>query len=213
MVLTHSHSHIRAVLFDLDGVLIDSFDAWYHQFQDALRHFKFEPISEKVFRQHWGRSTADDVHTFMPGVRISEVRQYFQDHYEECMPFLKTAPHARDVLRELRTLGLRLGCVTNSHRVIVLSIMSHLELGEFFDAVVTADDVARPKPAPDMLLKICRRLDVMPREAVFVGDTETDLIAGEAAGCTVIGYRNDTAECVTDLRELSIWFVRKDSGV
>lgn len=213
MVLRLSHARIRAVLFDLDGVLIDSFDAWYRQFQDALKHFGFEPISEQVFRQHWGRSTADDVKTFMPGISVSEVRQYFQDHYEEYLPFLKTAPYLRDVLHELKQYGLRLGCVTNSHRLIVGNIMVHLQLGEFFDALITADDVSRPKPAPDMLVQICRRLNVRPREAVFIDDTETDLIAGEAAGCLVIGYRNGAAESVTDLRDLSIKIGKKVNGV
>ena len=211
--LIRSHRHIRAVLFDLDGVLIDSYDVWYHQFQDALRYFGFQPISETIFRQHWGRSTADDVRTFMPGVSVNEVRQYFQDHYEEYMPFLKTAPHARDVLYELRELGLRLGCVTNSHRMIVQDIMVHLALGEFFDAVMTADDVAKPKPAPDMLVQICRRLNVTPQEAIFVGDTVTDMTAGEAAGCCVIGYRNNKKECITDLQQLSVWIKENVTGV
>ena len=213
MPLIRSHRHIRAVLFDLDGVLIDSYDAWYHQFRDALRYFGFQPISETVFRQHWGRSTADDVRTFMPGVRVNAVRQYFQDHYEEYMPFLKTAPHVRDVLYELRELGLRLGCVTNSHRVIVQDIMGHLALGEFFDAVMTADDVVRPKPAPDMLVQICEKMNIMPHEAAFVGDTETDMMAGEAAGCFVIGYRNDKGECITNLNELSVWIKENVIGV
>ena len=89
----------------------------------------------------------------------------------------------------------------------------HLALGEFFDAVMTADDVVKPKPAPDMLVQICRGLKIMPHEAVFVGDTETDMTAGEAAGCFVIGYRNDKNECITSLQELSFWIKENVTGV
>lgn len=192
------------MLFDLDGVLVDSFDAWFHQFQDVLRHFGFEPISEEVFRRHWGRSTEDDVNTFMPGIAVDAVRQYFHDHYDEYMPYLMITPHAHEVLKELKNLGLQLGCVTNSHRRIVQHILAYLRMGELFDAVITADDVKRPKPAPDMIVQICRRLNVMPQHAVFIGDTDTDSRAGLAAGCRVIGYRFGNGERVMDLTELPV---------
>lgn len=193
---------IKAVLFDLDGVLVDSFYAWFHQFQDVLRHFGFEPISEAVFRHHWGRSTKDDVNTFMPGVGVEAVRKYFHDHYDEYMPYLKITPHAHEVLQELKHLQLRLGCVTNSHQKIVRCILAYLHMDESFDAVITADDVRRPKPAPDMIIQICKRLNVTPKHTVFIGDTETDTRAGIAAGCRVIGYRRGEGERVMDLTEL-----------
>ena len=195
---------VKAILFDLDGVLVDSYEAWFHQFQDVLRHFGFEPVSEEVFRLHWGQSTEHDVNTFMPGVAVDAVRQYFHDHYDEYMPYLKTTPHALRVLEQLKSLGLNLGCVTNSHRIIVQNILRHLHMDRLFDVVITADDVIRPKPAPDMLVETCRRLDVMPRHAIFIGDTDTDFRAGAAAGCRVIGFRTTKGERIMDLEELPI---------
>jgi HAD superfamily hydrolase (TIGR01509 family) len=195
---------IKAVLFDLDGVLVDSYDAWFHQFQDALRHFGFEPICEEVFRLHWGQSTEHDVNTFMPGVAVDAVRQYFHDHYDEYMPYLKTTPYAHRVLKQLKCLGLMLGCVTNSHRIIVQHILHYLRMDRLFDVVITADDVIHPKPAPDMLVETCKQLDIMPQHALFVGDTDTDFRAGTAAGCRVIGFRNGEGERIMDLDELLI---------
>lgn len=195
---------IKAVLFDLDGVLVDSYDAWFHQFQDVLRHFGFDPISEKVFRRHWGQSTEHDVNTFMPGVAVDAVRQYFSDHYAEYMPYLRTTPHAHEVLAKLKCLDLRLGCVTNSHRMIVQHILTHLSMDKLFDAVITADDVERPKPAPDMLERICSGMNIMPQHAVFVGDTDADFRAGTAAGCIVIGFCTGSGDQIMDLRELPV---------
>ncbi len=181
--------NIKAILFDLDGVLIESFAAWFHQFNDTLKYFGHQPISEGKFRRHWGQSTEDDVRIFMPERTLNEVRQYFSDHHEEYAAHLKVNPATRDVLKELRKMKLKLGCVTNSHRSIVKQILRRLKLIKFFQVIVTADDVKKPKPAPDMLLNACKRLKVSPAQTIFLGDTKTDLIAGKLAGCIVIGYK------------------------
>ena len=180
---------IRAVLFDLDGVLIESFVAWFHQFNDTLKYFGHKQVSKKTFRKHWGQSTKDDVRIFMPERSVDEVRQYFADHYHEYSRYLKVNPNAKDILGELKRMGLRLGCVTNSHRDIVQTILSDTRLKRFFQVVITADDIENPKPAPDMLLVACKLLKVSPAQTVFLGDTKTDLIAGKLAGCIVVGYR------------------------
>ena len=60
------------------------------------------------------------------------------------------------------------------------------------------------KTRPDMLVEICRRLNIVPQHAVFVGDTDTDFKAGTAAGCKVIGFRAGSGECIKDLTELPV---------
>lgn len=193
--------HARAVLFDLDGVLIDSYRAWFHQFNDTLQHFGHEPISENVFRKHWGQSTEEDVRIFMPERTVAQVRKYFSDNFDEYVSYLAVNPLARDTLNQLRAMRLKLGCVTNSHRMIVNKILRGTKLKEFFNVVITADDVKNPKPAPDMILRACQRLHVEPRETIFLGDTKTDVQAGKRAGCVVVGYKMKSAPAIKNLMQ------------
>ena len=199
---------IRAVLFDLDGVLVDSYNAWFQQFQGALRHFGYAPVSEKEFRKHWGRSTDHDVETFMPGRTTEEVKGYFFDHYHEYAKYLRLQPGARHILRLVKKLGPRIGCVTNSHRPIVNQTLAHFQLADYFETVVTADDVPEPKPAPAMIRYACRNLAVRTEQTLFLGDTPTDAQAAGRAGCVFVGYRFNGALRVEGHEEFAHLLVR-----
>ncbi len=192
---------IEAVLFDLDGVIVDSYQAWFHQFQHALIHFGHDAVSEQEFRKHWGQSTDHDVRIFMPERTVDEVKGYFFDHYSEYVKYLNIEADADRSLLLVKELGLKDGCVTNSHRPIVEKTLAHLGLSCHFDAVVTADDVILPKPAPEMLLKACVGLGVNPEHTVFLGDTPTDELAAQNAGCIFIGYGIDTEHQISNHRE------------
>jgi len=181
--------NIKAVLFDLDGVLIDSYPGWFRLFNDALNHFGFEQITEMTFRKHWGQSTEEDVRIFMPGKTVDQVRTYFQKHFPQYLSYLKVNPMAMRTLHALSELGLKLACVTNSHRKIVLEILDIYRLAGYFEIILTVDDVKNPKPAPDILLEACRLLGVELNQALFIGDTLIDKKAGDRAGLFFVGYR------------------------
>ena len=193
---------ICAVLFDLDGVLINSFTSWYHLFNRTLRHFGYEPITQQVFSAHWGQSTDEDVRIFMPRQKVDEVKQFFSNHYKEYIQFITLNPSAHEVLKKIKVLNLKLGCVTNSHRDIVEEILRTKHIQPFFQAVITADDVTEPKPAPEMLLKACVQLQAAPAHTVFCGDTPTDMQAGKDAGCIVIGYETPGTIQVNSLNDV-----------
>jgi phosphoglycolate phosphatase/pyrophosphatase PpaX len=193
--------NIKAVLFDLDGVLIDSYHAWYRQFNDALKHFGHKPIPERVFRHHWGQSTEEDVRIFMSERTPDQVRRYFSRHFDDYVHYVRVNPLAHDTLKKLCAMRLKLGCVTNSHRSIVKKILKNAHLEKFFAVVVTADDVKNPKPSPDMIVHACQRLRVEPGETLFLGDTTTDVQAGKRAGCVVIGYNMKSVPAVKHLKQ------------
>jgi HAD superfamily hydrolase (TIGR01509 family) len=199
---------IKAVLFDLDGVLVDSYHAWFRQFQAALLHFGYAPVSEVEFRKHWGQSTDHDVATFMPERTTVEVKKYFFDHYGEYVEYLKLQPDAKRILRCVREQDLRIGCVTNSHSPIVSQTLAHFRLSDFFESVVTADDVEQPKPAPAMIRKACTYLRVRPGQTLFIGDTLADVQAAHSAGCVFVGYGIDSALRVEDHRQFAVLLAR-----
>lgn len=193
---------VQAVLFDLDGVLVHSYDAWFELFNDTLEHFKFPRITEAVFRRHWGQSTEEDVRIFMPGRTVDEVRGFFLGNFRSYLQHIACDPDAVPVLKELRDHGLLLGCVTNSHRDITTAVLRRHAMEDLFHVVLTADDVVCPKPAPEILFTACKQLDVPPCSTLFIGDTHTDIEAGQNAGCIMIGYRIVHSQCVQDLKQL-----------
>jgi len=196
---------VKAVLFDLDGVLIDSYSGWFRLFNDALKHFGFEQITERTFRKHWGQSTEEDVRIFMPGKTVDQVRTYFQKHFPQYLFYLKINPMAMRTLHALSELGLKLACVTNSHRKIVLEILGIYHLAGYFDVILTVDDVKKPKPAPDILLEAYRLLKVELNQSLFIGDTLIDKKAGDRAGVAFVGYRiraDTTVDNLSDFYDL-----------
>ncbi len=95
---------------------------------------------------------------------------------------LKPVRGVHTALALLRGRGFLLALATNDERRDTEAMISDLGWHGFFDAIVCSGEASQPKPHPDMVLSICRRLSVSPREAVFIGDSVTDMKMGKAAG-------------------------------
>jgi HAD superfamily hydrolase (TIGR01509 family) len=204
---------VRAVLFDLDGVLIESQRYWFHLFNQTLVHFGHRALSWCVFQRHWGQSTAEDIRIFMPERTLPEVREYFTRHRHDHAEHIRVHPRASTVLTAIRSAGVKLACVTNSHRAIALTQLTGAGLRRFFPVLITADDVVRPKPAPDMLRSACQRLGVRPGQALFIGDTRTDEQAARHAACRFIGCRYQSRTSIRDLSRLLSFFDKGFAGL
>ena len=79
--------------------------------------------------------------------------------------------------------------ITNSSRAIVSKTLKRFNIKKYFDVIVTMDDVKRRKPAPDMALRACRILNVDAKDAIMIGDTKNDMLAGKSAGCMTVGFK------------------------
>ena len=193
---------VKTILFDLDGVLVDSYKYWFHLFNKTLKHFGHKPVSLKVFGRHWGQSTEKDIRIFMSERTLPEVKRYFTRHISDFAVHIKGNTQAREILRQLKKNGYSLGCVTNSHRRITILELKTTGLKKYFKIVLTADDVRKPKPDPEMLITACKELGSKPSATIFIGDTKTDLQAGRKAGCIVIGYRTGKGLRIDSLGQL-----------
>ncbi len=187
-----------ALLFDMDGVLVDSFHAWLRALNDALQRYGHEPLSEETFRRvYWGHDLYENLRRL--GID-DEVGVFCLAVFDEYVDAIDLFPDTRAVLEQLD--GYRMALVTNTPRGCVDSILTYFDLAGYFDAVVTADDVQQGKPDPEMLLQACTQLNVAPADTVFVGDTESDVRAGRAAGCTVIGVQVDGDQTIEGIAGL-----------
>lgn len=106
-------------------------------------------------------------------------------------------------MAELKKRKLKIGLISNNNRKIILSTLHQLKIRGYFDIIMTMDEVKRRKPHPEMVIKACKMLEISPREAIVVGDTQNDMLAGKRAGCATIGYRtkgDHTISCLSLLK-------------
>lgn len=179
-------SSISAVLFDLDGTLIDTYRLYLESYRRALAPrlgyaptdeeiAARQPSSERRFLYDWlGDEAGAACH--------ADVRRW----YAALHGSLGEGPYegAREMLRGLRSAGLRLGIVTGKGREAWAVTEGALDLGPF-DVVVTDDNVHAAKPDPAGLLAAAEALGLAPARAAYVGDSRGDLQAGRNAGMRV----------------------------
>ena len=192
---------IRAVLFDMDGVLVDSFEAWLALMNDTARHFGYPPVEAQAFKAVYGGPSENDVAIFFPGQTVEELEAYYEAEFPTYAHLVSADPHAAKVMEEMRARGLRIAVITNTPSSLARSIIAANGLPP--DALVGGDDVPKAKPAPDMVRRACELLGVPPVEAVVVGDSAYDREAAEAAGARFIGVHGiEGGDTVQELAEL-----------
>ena len=177
----------RAVLFDLDGVLIFSKEVWFHLLNATARHFAVPEVTRGAFEAGWGQGIAADVEQFFPLRSIAEVEAYYNAHFMDFARHITVESDARNVFAALETAGVTAAVVTNTPTQAAVDILASAALRPA--TVVGSTDVPHPKPAPDMLLLALERLGVAADAAVMVGDTRFDREAAAAAGVFFAGYR------------------------
>jgi phosphoglycolate phosphatase/AHBA synthesis associated protein len=176
---------LRAILFDLDGVLIDSYDVWLALVSAGARDLGGPAVTREDFAKGWGQGIEADVMRWFPGRTIAEVERYYDAHFLDHAGHLKVEPDAARVLDAVRARGLRTALVTNTPAPLAREILR--VAGLVLDAVVGGTDVARAKPAPDIVLRALDLLGVAAGEAIVVGDTAFDRDAARAAGVRFAG--------------------------
>lgn len=190
----------RAVLFDLDGVLIDSSEAWFQVVGDAADRWNLPRISRERFHECFGQSVEDDVRTLFPTRTVQEVADFYERGFARQIDYIAVDPDAKQVLRELEVRGVGTAIITNTPSALSRRILSRLGIGA---KVMLGDgDVPHPKPAPDLVLEACRILEVEPASALVVGDTHYDREAAQAAGASFAGMRIEGDYSLVRLRDV-----------
>jgi HAD superfamily hydrolase (TIGR01509 family) len=184
---------IDAVVFDLDGVLLDSEQLWDEAREELARdrggrwHERAQRDMMGMSSREWSRYMHDVIGLREPPEEISaEVVRRMERRYRERLPLLPGAVEAVERLAARWPLGL----ASSSNRPLIDLVLEVSELGRFFRATVSSEEVARGKPAPDVFLEAARRLDVAPERVAVVEDSENGILAGRAAGMRVVAIPN-----------------------
>jgi phosphoglycolate phosphatase len=204
----------RLVIFDCDGVLFESREANRAFYNRLLTRFGNPPLSEKALDYVHMHTVYEAVDFLFPAEeeRLAS-HVYRQDLDPE--PFIRLMveePGVKEFLIFLRP-AVKTAICTNRTTTIGQVLSLH-GLSECFDLVISALDVACPKPHPESLNKIIAHFQVRPEEAVYIGDSVVDAEAARRAGIPLIAYKNPGIEAdlhVSSFRDLKEWM--KERGV
>ncbi|HKF30635.1 MAG TPA: HAD family hydrolase [Candidatus Binataceae bacterium] len=191
---------LRGVLFDLDGVLVESQAVWFEVMRAIARKFGYPEISAEQMERAWGQGIAEDVRTFYPGFTVEELEGEYGLMFRRYVQHLKVEPDGPPVLEELRARGTRVAVVTNSPSEIARAMLDQARVDP--DVLVSGNDVCEPKPAPDGILAALTLLQLTAAQAMFVGDTNFDREAARRARIGFVGYRIDGDVRIESLSEV-----------
>ena len=207
-----------AILFDLDGTLIDTIELILSSARYAFDGWHRGYPSDAEWIQGIGTPLVDQLRIFARddeelGRLLARYRRYQSEHHDRLTRCYADVP---EVIARLAAEGYRLGIVTSKATPIAHQSLSFVGLDEYFETTVGYDDTTRHKPDPDPVLAALARLGVEPADAVFVGDSPHDMKAGTAARVVTVAalwgaFDRETLattrpdhfiECMADLPDL-----------
>jgi HAD superfamily hydrolase (TIGR01509 family) len=183
---------LQAVIFDMDGVLVDSEPFGFEALRQVMARYGL-PYGEEENAEFLGRTTLDSCRILRARHRLPESEETLADWYVEAMlEQIARGPipmaGVPEVLREVRGAGYRLALASSAEVRVIDANLAALAIRPLFEAVVSGTQVARGKPAPDVFLAAAERLGVPAAACLVVEDSRNGLLAAKAAGmrCAVV---------------------------
>jgi HAD superfamily hydrolase (TIGR01509 family) len=182
----------KAVIFDVDGTLVDSVDLHARAWQDAFREFGKEvPFGE--IRYQIGKGGDQLMPVFFPRTELERIGERMQTrrtaiYRERYMHRVQAFPKVRALFERIKRDGKRIGLASSADREDFDHNMKLLGIGDLIDGATSAGDAARSKPFPDIFEAVLAKLDGLPAtEAIAVGDTHYDAEAAGQIGLRTVG--------------------------
>jgi HAD superfamily hydrolase (TIGR01509 family) len=181
---------IEGILFDVDGTLTNSIEAYYDVFREVTSRFGIKIKREDVLEPMatgsliWNRIIPED----SPGrdEKIKQLMNAIPEVYQEVFQRVLPFPGIESVLKKLVERKVKLGVLTSSRKTAVGPLYYH-SLSHYFEVIMTREEGFAQKPEPDGILECLRRMKAQPSHAITIGDTPLDVRAGKAAGTLTIG--------------------------
>lgn len=177
---------ICAVLWDMDGVLVDTEPFHWQAWQNLSREEGF-PMRYEDFRRTFGWRNEEILHELigldMSSQRVAELGDRKEELYRDAVRGnVKPLPGARELLRDLQEAGFRQAVASSAPRANIELILEELGIEEYFEAVLCDRDVERGKPDPQIFLRAAERLGVVPERCLVIEDAVMGVRAARSAG-------------------------------
>jgi HAD superfamily hydrolase (TIGR01509 family) len=189
-------------LFDLDGVLVNSYVAWFHLINEGLRLQNRPEISEPQFQETWGQGIEADQEAFFPDWSLEQIVDFYNSHFPNFSQHVKQEPEVILTLAGLKAAGKRFAVASNSPAEIIRELLRQGGMTSYVDAYVGADEVKASKPAPNLLFRAAEKLSIPISQACYIGDSSFDEEAARAAEIFFIGYKREGQIRIETLSDL-----------
>ena len=202
---------IEAVVFDLDGVIVDSEQVWDDVREQLAKerggrwHEGAQAAMMGMSSTEWSAYMHDEIGLSESPEEINaEVVRRMLERYRERLPLI---PGAVDAIRRLAP-HFRLAVASSSNRSLIETVLREAGVADLFEVVVSSEEVAAGKPAPDVYLEALRRLEVEPATAAAIEDSANGIRAAHAAGMRVVALPNEHYPPAADALALTAAVVR-----
>jgi len=176
----------EAIVFDLDGTLVDSYQAITASINHVRSAYALAPLPESEVRRHVGRGPTYLLEKTVAGGDVDKDLARYRAHHPSV---LRSGTHllagVANTLKALKQAGFPMGICSNKPGPYTRELLDYLHLSSLFAAVIGPEDAPRIKPAPDMLKTALARLRTAPANALYVGDMVVDIQTARAAGVPV----------------------------
>lgn len=173
----------KMAVFDVDGTLVDSVEAIANGILSANQEMGLKPISFDTAKSVIGLGFADVVPIVAPELNPEHYQEYIQiyvRYFLQSDPYLKLFPNVLEFLETLHAAGIKVAVATGKSRKGLDRIFNRMGIWNYFDDSITSDE-GKPKPNPRMLEILLERNNLLPEQAVMIGDTDHDIKFGKAA--------------------------------
>lgn len=193
---------IKAVIFDLDGTLVDSMWMWKAIDIEYLQRYNIEcpdDLQDKIEGMSFTEVAMYFKERFSLPVTIDEIKKAWNEMaYDKYCHEVPLKDGILELLAELKKRGIKTGIATSNSRELVDAVIASLNIEFYFDEIHTSCEVAKGKPAPDIYLLVAKCLGVDPKDCLVFEDLPLGIMAGKSAGMKVCAvndeYSKDLAE-------------------
>lgn len=210
LIQTIKENKVEGIIFDLDGTLLDSKELIYRSFIHTFEHFypehnlsdaELDSFFGPTLHQTFSKYTTDEE-------KINEMIAYYREfNIAKHDELVKLFPGVKDTLEYLHKNNYKLGVVSSKKKDLVIHALEYFKIAKYFDVILGGDDVEKPKPDPEGILKA--KVIMKVKKAIYVGDSVSDLKAGKAAGIKVcaIAYKKDNGRAYKLQEENPDYFI------
>jgi HAD superfamily hydrolase (TIGR01509 family) len=185
---------IRAVLFDMDGVLVDSEPLHIEAGRKTLDSLGVS-ISDVEFRSYMGRTSKIMLTDVIRKYRLNiTVQSIYPMHQQNLMRLynekVEPIPGISELIADCRKREYKMAVASSSDRVLIQTVLDKFHWTGYFEAVVSGEETERAKPFPDIFLEAARRLNADPSSCAVIEDSTAGVLAAKAAGMVCIGFNS-----------------------
>jgi len=190
----------KAFLFDFDGTIADTLPYYIKAYRRALDTIGFPGKTDKeIVELCFGKKEQTVCDTLKVPDKVLEFSDSYFKAVRELFPDAPLIPGALELLTTLKERSIKIAIITFAYRWYIDSMLQHYSLTNIIDAVVSTDDVAKPKPDPEAVHQVCKLFSVTPQECLVIGDSKSDIAMAKSAGSGSILVHLPSYELFYDL--------------